>query len=148
MKFYHRTHKPSYPPDACRIYGTLSINKVAGNFHVTAGKSLTFPKGHVHFSGLIPHKEYNFTRRINQFSFGTPSPGIIHPLEGDEKVKTQSHLEITQTQSQHIFLQNWKHVHLTPLELHMLKSIVMYLQTSRKKNVSELIRDTVALICH
>jgi len=41
-----------------------------------------------------------------------------------------------------------KHVHLTPLELHGLKSIVMYLHSlpSSKKNVPELISDPVALI--
>ena len=24
--------------DACRIYGGIDVNKVAGNFHITAGK--------------------------------------------------------------------------------------------------------------
>ena len=24
--------------DSCRIYGKLDVNKVAGNFHITAGK--------------------------------------------------------------------------------------------------------------
>jgi F-box/leucine-rich repeat protein 10/11 len=60
----------------------------------------------------------------------------------------RSHLDITETQSQHIVPQNLKHIHLTPLELHGLKSIVMYLHSlpSTKKNVPELIRDPVALI--
>ena len=26
------------PMDACRVYGSLTVNKVAGNFHITAGK--------------------------------------------------------------------------------------------------------------
>ncbi|CAK9831168.1 Endoplasmic reticulum-Golgi intermediate compartment protein 2 [Anthophora retusa] len=56
-----RTHQPSYAPNACRIHGSLNVNKVAGNFHITAGK-------------------------INKFSFGGPSPGIVYPLEGDEKI--------------------------------------------------------------
>ena len=27
--------------DACRVHGALTLNKVAGNFHVTAGKVMT-----------------------------------------------------------------------------------------------------------
>merc|ERR1719394_1264698 len=32
--------KPNGSPDACRIHGSLELSKVAGNFHVTAGKSV------------------------------------------------------------------------------------------------------------
>ncbi|XP_031847599.1 endoplasmic reticulum-Golgi intermediate compartment protein 2 [Nomia melanderi] len=81
-----RTHEPSYAPNACRIHGSLNVNKVAGNFHITAGKSLSIPKGHIHISAFMTDKHYNFTHRINKFSFGGPSPGIVHPLEGDEKI--------------------------------------------------------------
>ncbi|XP_014208988.1 endoplasmic reticulum-Golgi intermediate compartment protein 2 [Copidosoma floridanum] len=77
---------PSYAPNACRIYGSLDINKVAGNFHVTSGKSLNLPRGHIHISAFLSDHDYNFTHRINRFSFGKPSPGIVHPLEGDEKI--------------------------------------------------------------
>lgn len=81
-----RTHQPIYAPNACRIHGSLNVNKVAGNFHITAGKSLSIPKGHIHISAFMTEKDYNFTHRINKFSFGGPSPGIVHPLEGDEKI--------------------------------------------------------------
>ncbi|XP_076244528.1 endoplasmic reticulum-Golgi intermediate compartment protein 2 isoform X2 [Calliopsis andreniformis] len=81
-----RTHQPSYAPNACRIHGSLNVNKVAGNFHITAGKSLSIPRGHIHISAFMTDKHYNFTHRINKFSFGGPSPGIVHPLEGDEKI--------------------------------------------------------------
>lgn len=79
-----RMDKPDRPYDACRIYGSLILNKVAGNFHITAGKSLNFPRGHIHISAFMSESDYNFTHRINRFSFGDPSPGIVHPLEGDE----------------------------------------------------------------
>lgn len=85
-----RTRQPSYPPNACRIHGSLIVNKVAGNFHITAGKSLSFPMGHIHILTFMTDKDYNFTHRINKFSFGGPSPGIIHPLEGDEKIADNS----------------------------------------------------------
>ncbi|XP_014602468.1 PREDICTED: endoplasmic reticulum-Golgi intermediate compartment protein 2 isoform X1 [Polistes canadensis] len=81
-----RTHEPSYMPDACRIHGSINANKVAGNFHITAGKSLPLPRDHIHISAFMTSRDYNFTHRINKFSFGGPSPGIVHPLEGDEKI--------------------------------------------------------------
>lgn len=34
----------------------------------------------------MSEQDYNFSHRINRFSFGDPSPGIVHPLEGDELV--------------------------------------------------------------
>lgn len=85
-----RSLQPDYSPDSCRIHGSLKINKVSGNFHVTSGKSLSLPSGHVHISSFLTDKEYNFTHRINRFSFGEPSPGIIHPLEGEEKITNES----------------------------------------------------------
>ncbi|KAG5306157.1 ERGI2 protein, partial [Acromyrmex insinuator] len=81
-----RSYVPDYAPNACRVHGSLNINKVAGNFHITAGKSLSVPHGHIHISAFMTDRDYNFTHRINKFSFGGPSPGIVHPLEGDEKI--------------------------------------------------------------
>ena len=81
---------PSTPSDACRIFGSLILNKVAGNFHITAGHSLALPRGHIHISAFMSESDYNFTHRINRFSFGDPSPGIVHPLEGDEKITDRS----------------------------------------------------------
>jgi len=85
-----RSVKPDHAPNACRIHGSLSVNKVAGNFHITAGKSLSLPSGHVHLSAFMTYRDYNFTHRIHRFSFGEPSPGIIHPLDGDEKIAEDS----------------------------------------------------------
>ncbi|XP_030752770.1 endoplasmic reticulum-Golgi intermediate compartment protein 2 [Sitophilus oryzae] len=81
-----RNDFPNRPYDACRIHGNLVLNKVAGNFHIIAGKSLNLVKGHIHISAFISDRDYNFTHRINRFSFGDPSPGIVHPLEGDELI--------------------------------------------------------------
>jgi len=66
----------------------------------------------------------------------------VHVLLG------RSHLEISESQRQHLVPQQHQHVHITPYELHGLKAIVMYLHSlpSTKKNVPELIRDPVALI--
>ena len=81
-----RNKVPNTPHDACRIHGSLILNKVSGNFHITAGKSLNLPRGHIHISAFMSERDYNFTHRIDRFSFGDPSPGIVHPLEGDELI--------------------------------------------------------------
>ncbi|EEZ99853.1 endoplasmic reticulum-Golgi intermediate compartment protein 2 [Tribolium castaneum] len=87
--FRHRPERSTYPNrphDACRIHGSLILNKVSGNFHITAGKSLNLPRGHIHISAFMSERDYNFSHRIDTFSFGDSSPGIIHPLEGDELI--------------------------------------------------------------
>jgi len=40
------------PKQACRLHGKLELNKVAGNFHVTAGKTLPLLRGHAHIAAL------------------------------------------------------------------------------------------------
>lgn len=87
-----RSYHPDKPHDACRIYGSLILNKVAGNFHITAGRSLNLPRGHIHISAFMSDTDYNFTHRINRFSFGDSSPGLVHPLEGDEYITNNSNL--------------------------------------------------------
>uniref|UniRef100_A0A3B4UVF3 Endoplasmic reticulum-Golgi intermediate compartment protein n=1 Tax=Seriola dumerili TaxID=41447 RepID=A0A3B4UVF3_SERDU len=71
---------------ACRIHGHLYVNKVAGNFHITVGKSIPHPRGHAHLAALVSHDTYNFSHRIDHLSFGEEIPGIINPLDGTEKV--------------------------------------------------------------
>lgn len=83
---------PNTMKDACRLTGSLGINKVAGNFHITAGKTIPLPRGHAHLAVFMDDKDYNFTHWINKFSFGEPAPGIIHPLEGDEQIADKNHM--------------------------------------------------------
>jgi endoplasmic reticulum-Golgi intermediate compartment protein 2 len=75
------------PHDACRIQGSLQLNKVAGNLHVAAGQTLPLPGGHVHLAGM--RHNLNFSHRITRLSFGPPDYGVVHPLEGDEKIATE-----------------------------------------------------------
>jgi endoplasmic reticulum-Golgi intermediate compartment protein 2 len=81
-----RTERPTKPYDACRIHGILTLNKVAGNFHITGGKSLHLNGGHIHLAALFDDTTHNFSHRITRFSFGDHTAGIVHPLEGDEKI--------------------------------------------------------------
>ncbi|ESO13053.1 hypothetical protein HELRODRAFT_93645 [Helobdella robusta] len=77
--------------DGCRFHGSLEVNKVAGNFHITAGKSLpVFPRGHVHLSFMMRDTDYNFSHRILHFSFGDENGGIINPLDAEEKITHDS----------------------------------------------------------
>jgi endoplasmic reticulum-Golgi intermediate compartment protein 2 len=83
-----RTAYDGKPYDACRIKGSLELNKVAGNLHVAAGQTLPLPGGHVHLAGM--RHNLNFSHRITRLSFGPPDHGVVHPLEGDEKIATES----------------------------------------------------------
>ncbi|XP_078077036.1 endoplasmic reticulum-Golgi intermediate compartment protein 2-like isoform X1 [Mustelus asterias] len=74
------------PLNACRIHGSMELNKVAGNFHILAGKSYDLPFGHAHVLATKDPQVYNFSHRIDHLSFGVPSPGLIHPLDGSEKI--------------------------------------------------------------
>lgn len=80
-------------PNACRLHGSLIVNKVSGNFHITAGKHIPNPAGHFHISAFLKDTDYNFSHRIERFSFGDPTSGVFDPLEGDEKIApTNFHL--------------------------------------------------------
>ncbi|XP_069759285.1 endoplasmic reticulum-Golgi intermediate compartment protein 2-like [Narcine bancroftii] len=74
------------PPNACRIHGAIEVNKVAGSFHVLSGKSYQLPVGHTHVLTVKTPEGYNFSHRINHFSFGMPGSGFVSPLDGSEKV--------------------------------------------------------------
>lgn len=87
-KMPERSLRPVEPFDACRIHGTLTVNKVSGNFHVTAGKSLHFPQGHLHLNLIFDDTAANFSHRITKLSFGDPQSGIVQPLEYEEKIFT------------------------------------------------------------
>lgn len=76
---------PPGSKDACRLRGSLDLNKVAGNFHITAGKSVpVIPRGHAHLAMMMDNSDYNFSHRIDHFSFGEPLAGLMYPLDGSE----------------------------------------------------------------
>ena len=93
-----RRVQPQIEHNACRVHGTLTLNKVAGNFHVTAGKVLPIMGAHAHMTGFMEPRDYNFTHRIEKLSFGDKHAGIIQPLEGDEKIT-----DISERQFNHSF---------------------------------------------
>lgn len=85
-KTYFQSEKDSAigPLDSCRFFGNVLVNKVSGNFHIVAGKSIPLRGGHAHLSFLANNVHYNFSHRINHFSFGDMKVGFINVLDGDE----------------------------------------------------------------
>ncbi|VBB76111.1 Putative endoplasmic reticulum-Golgi intermediate compartment protein [Podospora comata] len=63
-------------PDSCRIYGTLELNKVQGDFHITARGH-----GYAQFGEHLSHDAFNFSHIINELSFGPYLPSLINPLD-------------------------------------------------------------------
>lgn len=114
---------PTHAKDACRVHGMLTLNKVAGNFHVTAGKVLPIMGAHAHMTGFMETTDYNFSHRIEKLSFGDDHAGIIQPLEGDEK----------QTD---INLVNFQYfIDVVPTEVHTLTGKKLTYQYSVKDHV-------------
>ncbi|XP_065567305.1 endoplasmic reticulum-Golgi intermediate compartment protein 2-like [Artemia franciscana] len=81
-----RVDIPNKPKDACRYHGTLTLNKVAGNFHITQGKVLPIPGVHIHVGHIMQDFRGNFSHRVEKFSFGPGAKGIVQPLEGEEQI--------------------------------------------------------------
>ncbi|KAI3695160.1 hypothetical protein L1987_78149 [Smallanthus sonchifolius] len=66
--------------EGCNIYGSLEVNKVAGNFHFVK----SFHQSSVHIPDLLAFSEdsYNISHKINKLAFGDSYPGIVNPLDG------------------------------------------------------------------
>lgn len=63
--------------DSCRIYGSLDVNKVQGDFHITA-------RGHGYQefgTGHLDHNSFNFSHIVSELSFGAFYPSLLNPLD-------------------------------------------------------------------
>ena len=67
--------------EGCQVYGYLLVNKVAGNFHFSPGKSFQSGGAHVHDYGLFHQSYFNLSHTINSLSFGVQFPGVVNPLD-------------------------------------------------------------------
>ncbi|TWW64801.1 Endoplasmic reticulum-Golgi intermediate compartment protein 2 [Takifugu flavidus] len=95
QRLWQRKDAAMEPHNACRIYGHIYVNKVAGNLHITVGKPIHHPQGHAHIAAFVSHETYNFSHRIDHLSFGEEITGIINPLDGTEKI-TSKHTQMYQ----------------------------------------------------
>ncbi|KAF7556772.1 hypothetical protein G7046_g6213 [Stylonectria norvegica] len=62
--------------DSCRIYGSLDLNKVQGDFHITA-------RGHGYMENgqHLNHDQFNFSHIISELSYGPFYPSLVNPLD-------------------------------------------------------------------
>ncbi|KAJ3393880.1 hypothetical protein HDU84_000843 [Entophlyctis sp. JEL0112] len=62
------------------IKGHISVNRVAGMFHITA-------LGHGYMDlKHVPHEAMNFTHRVDKLSFGIDYPGLVNPLDSSLEI--------------------------------------------------------------
>ncbi|KAI9353112.1 endoplasmic reticulum vesicle transporter-domain-containing protein [Pilaira anomala] len=74
---------------ACRVFGSLQVNKVASNLHITSD-------GHGYSKGVhTSHDLLNFTHRIDEFSFGRLYPDLVNPLDNSIEL-SETNFEIFQ----------------------------------------------------
>ncbi|KAM3508709.1 hypothetical protein MY11210_006628 [Beauveria gryllotalpidicola] len=62
--------------DSCRIYGSLDLNKVQGDFHITARGH-----GYMEFGQHLDHDKFNFSHVISELSYGAFYPSLVNPLD-------------------------------------------------------------------
>ncbi|KAF4120093.1 endoplasmic reticulum-Golgi intermediate compartment protein 2 [Geosmithia morbida] len=64
--------------DSCRLYGSLDVNKVQGDFHITARGH-----GYVEFgdSKHLEHDAFDFSHIISELSYGPFYPSLVNPLD-------------------------------------------------------------------
>ncbi|TDG40856.1 hypothetical protein AWZ03_012719 [Drosophila navojoa] len=95
--------------DACRLHGTLGINKVAGVLHLVGGAQPVVGMFEDHWMIEFRRMPANFTHRINRLSFGQYSRRIVQPLEGDETIireeatTVQYFIKVVPTEIRHTF---------------------------------------------
>lgn len=67
----------------CRIYGSMSVNKVMGDFHITAvGHGYAADAGST--VSHVDHSTFNFSHVIHELSFGEYFPKLVNPLDDVE----------------------------------------------------------------
>lgn len=69
----------------CRMHGSLTVNKVAGNFHIAPGRSFQMGNQHVHDVAQYMQHGLDFSHHIKHLSFGEQVPNIHNPLD-DQRV--------------------------------------------------------------
>ncbi|KAK8642799.1 hypothetical protein V6N13_012131 [Hibiscus sabdariffa] len=75
--------------EGCNIYGSLEVNKVAGNFHFAPGKSFEESSFHMHDLKAFQKDSFNLSHKINRLAFGDSFPGVVNPLDGVKWMQKQ-----------------------------------------------------------
>jgi hypothetical protein len=73
---WSRTPRVRGPADSCRIYGSLDLNKVQGDFHITARGH-----GYMQHGNHLDHSQFNFSHIVSELSYGPFYPSLVNPLD-------------------------------------------------------------------
>jgi len=72
--------------EGCNLAGYITVNKVAGNFHIAPGRSSQIGSFvHTHDVDFLA-RNINVSHTIHHLSFGKPYPGVVNPLDGHVEV--------------------------------------------------------------
>jgi len=71
--------------EGCRVYGYVTVDKIAGNFHIAPGISAQGGSQHIHSTSMLPD-DINVTHTIHYLSFGESYPGQENPLDRHTEV--------------------------------------------------------------
>ncbi|KAH9510826.1 Endoplasmic reticulum-Golgi intermediate compartment protein 3 [Dermatophagoides farinae] len=77
--------------EGCQLFGSIEVNKIAGNFHIALGQSFEKHHVHVHDINLGELISMNTSHRINHLSFGQKVHTIENQLDGVWFVSEQGH---------------------------------------------------------
>jgi len=69
--------------EGCEVMGYLEVNRVAGQFHVSPGKSLSM--GGMSIQLAVHSANINLTHHIKRLAFGENFPGSVNPLDGEKR---------------------------------------------------------------
>lgn len=71
--------------EGCTVSGKMSVNKVAGNFHIAHGESIVRDGRHIHQFNPALAPKFNVSHTIHSISFGDPYPSMpANPLDSSE----------------------------------------------------------------
>ena len=69
--------------EGCRLYGSVEVSRVAGNFHFAPGRSIKNAHTHSHDMAAMAFSDtFNTSHIINSLSFGEEYIGRVDPLDG------------------------------------------------------------------
>jgi len=73
--------------EGCRIRGVMSVNKIAGNFHVAHGESIVRDGRHIHQYNPREAPSFNVSHTIHKVAFGDDFRGMeVGPLDNLERI--------------------------------------------------------------
>mmetsp|Transcript_7812 Transcript_7812/g.14539 ORF Transcript_7812/g.14539 Transcript_7812/m.14539 type:complete len:411 (-) Transcript_7812:112-1344(-) len=76
--------------EGCRLTGYLNVTRVAGNFHLSPGRTRDIQSVHVYDLGAFSDGKFNISHSIHTLSFGEAFPGSQNPLDGINKIFDQT----------------------------------------------------------